>query len=151
MKKDEIVAKKYGRNLIVVIDGKKITRVINTDKDKKDEVSIKNKILLYNKKNNTLLKEQIIALVDSTKASKDEEVAVKKGLKQAIKKETKTSSKKSKEIIKSSSDLINAIEKQDLTEDDVIRLNEILAKSKVNQKQTKSEPVVTKSPRQGEY
>jgi hypothetical protein len=101
--KTEIVAKKYGRNLVVVIDNEKRTRVINTDKDKQDEELIKSKITLFNKKNNDLLKEQILNLVDITKESRDKLVAEKKGIKKAIKKEVKK--KEQKEIIKSNSKL----------------------------------------------
>jgi len=149
MKKDEIVAKKYGRNLIVVIDGEKKTKVINTDKDKKDEESIKNKIALYNKKNNELIKESILSLIDGNKAKNDEVIAKKKGLKKAIKKETKK--KDAKQIIKSNSILIDEIQQSDLTKEDVEKLEKILNKNKANQKATSTPAHTTSSPKRGEY
>lgn len=147
--KDGIIAKKYGRNLIVVIDGQKKTRVIITDNDKKDEQSIKNKILLYNKKNNKLIKEEILYLIDGNKAKNDNLNAEKKGLKKSIKKETKN--KKVKEVIKSNSNLIEEIENSDLSEKDVERLEKLLNKSKANQKQIEQPSVTTKTPKRGEY
>lgn len=147
--KNEIVAKKYGRNLIVVIDDVKKTKVITTDKDKKDEVSIKNKIALYNKKNNKLIKDEIIYLIDGNKAKNDELVAKKKGLKKAIKKEVKN--KEVKKAIKSNADLIQEIESSNLTKDDTERLENILSKAKSNQKQTTVAPTVSSTPRRGEY
>lgn len=147
--KNAIVAKKYGRNLVVVIDGEKKTRVIVTDKDKKDEESIKNKITLYNKKNNDLIKQEILYLVDSNKSKNDEVKAKTKGLKKSIKKEVKN--KEIKQIVKSNSSLIEEIETSDLTSDDVAKLEKILAKTKSNQKQTASPAHTTSTPRRGEY
>jgi hypothetical protein len=145
----EIVAKKYGRNLVIVIDGVKKTKIINTDKDKKDEESIKNKILLYNKKNNKMLKEEILYLIDSNKAKNDEVEAKAKGLKKSIKKETKKL--ESKQIIKSNIDLLNEIDENNLSELDTKRLEVILAKSKANQKATTSIVTTTPTPKKGEW
>jgi len=145
----EIVAKKYGRNLVIVIDGVKKTKIINTDKDKKDEESIKNKILLYNKKNNKMLKEEILYLIDTNKAKNDEVEAKAKGLKKSIKKETKKL--ESKQIIKSNIDLLNEIDENNLSELDTKRLEVILAKSKANQKATTSIVTTTPTPKKGEW
>jgi len=152
--KKEIIAKRYGKNLVVMIDGTKITRVIDTDKDKKDEVSIKNKILLYNKKNSKELKDQIIALVDTKKKEKEKKVAEKKGLKKSIKKEAKATTKNKKEqkqVVKSKSELIKELGKKELTTEDAAELQAILDKIANKEKETKVEPTVTSVPKKKEY
>lgn len=87
----EIKSKQVGKNLIVIIDGKKYTKV---GKNTEELQPIKNKILLYNKKNSEALKKTIIKLVDKTVDEKEAKAAKKKGLKKGIKKEVKKSSKK---------------------------------------------------------
>ena len=146
--KKEIVAKKYGRNLVVVIDGQKMTKVINTEDDKKVEESIKNKILLYNKKNNDSVKDQIIGLIDTTKQIKEKEVAEKKGIKKAIKKEVKKE-KVVKKATKSNVNLIEELQSKELTKDDVTKLEELLAKTKKAQPNTVA--ITTNTPKRGEW
>ncbi len=147
---NKIVAKKYGRNLVVVIDSQKMTKVINTDDDKKIEESIKNKILLYNKKNNESIKEQIISLINSTKSVKEKEIAERKGIKKAIKTETKKE-KVSKNTIKPISKLISELEVSEITEDDAKKLQELINKNKALWKDTEIKPKTTQTPRRGEY
>lgn len=152
--KKEIVAKRYGKNLVVMIDGGKITRVIDTDKDKKDEVTIKTKIALYNKKNSKELKDQIIDLVDVKKKEKDKKLAEKKGVKKAIKKEAKTTTKnkkEAKEVVKSKSELIKELGGKELTEDDAAELQALLDKIKNKEKQTETSAKVAPQLRTGEY
>lgn len=150
--KTEIVAKRFGRNLVVVINGEKKTRVINTEKDKKDEELIKNKITLYNKKNNKLLLDDIMYLVDTAKREKEEVEAKTKGIKKAIKKTVKKETKKTeKQIVKTATQLIEEIENSVLDKDNISKLEDILRNAKINKKQTSTTPVNTKTPKPGEW
>lgn len=147
--KKEIVAKRYGKNLVVVVDGEKRTRVITTPEDKKAEEVIKNKITLYNKKNSKTLLEEIMYLVDTTKREKEVEEAKKKGIKKSIKKEVKKV--KAKKEVNTTANLIDEIEKSNLTDADTAKLEAILAKAKGVKKQTESVPAVTATPIRKEY
>lgn len=147
---NEIVAKRYGLNLVVMIEGRKITRVIKTDKDKEDEVLIKNKILLYNKRNNKNLLQEIINLVDTRKAEVEKQEAEKKGLKKAIKKETKKE-KVSKKVKEEKVNLIDELEKTELSKEDTARLEALLNKTKSTQKKEEVKPVVAATKRTGEW
>jgi hypothetical protein len=125
-----IVAKKYGRNLVIVIDDKKITKVINTEEDKKIEESVKNKILRYNKKNNEILKDEIIKLIDKTIVENENKIIEKKGIKKSIKKEIKSK----KNIKKEKLDIITELESKELSIDDINKLEKLLQKTKKIQK-----------------
>jgi hypothetical protein len=125
-----IVAKKYGRNLVIVIDDKKITKVINTEEDKKIEESVKNKILRYNKKNNEILKDEIIKLIDKTIVENENKIIEKKGIKKSIKNEIKSK----KNIKKEKLDIITELESKELSIDDINKLEKLLQKTKKIQK-----------------
>ena len=151
--KTEIVAKQYGRNLVVVINGVKKTRVINTPEDKKDAELIKNKVILFNKKNNNLLLEEINYLIDPTLKEKDtikaKEKGIKKSIKKEIKKETKSKTTKKKDI--AVNDLVNTLRTSKLSSDDISQLEEILNKAKGVKEATKASVTETKTRRTGEY
>lgn len=149
--KKQIVAKRYGKNLVVVIDGEKRTRVINTEKDKQDEEVIKTKIANYNKKNNQLLLEEIIYLVDTTKREREEKEAREKGTKKAIKKEVKKGTKEAKSKEKSVNDLVNTLRSTKLNSENIAELENILAKAKGVQKKTETPAKPTKSAYSGEH
>lgn len=149
--KTEIVAKKYGRNLVVVIDGTKRTRVIATEADKKDEEVIKDKITRFNKKNSDKLLNEIINLVDPSNKEKEIIEAKKKGIKKAIKKEVKKEAKQTKEKAKSTSELIDELSKTELTGEDSAKLEKLLNKGKQVKEVTTVPTTVTKSPRRGEW
>ena len=148
--KTEIVAKRYGRNLVVVIDGVKKTRVISTPEDKQDEELIKNKIQFFNKKNNALLKGEILRLVDVTVAEKEKVEARTKGIKKAIKKEIKKD-KVAVKAVKSKASLTSELNAKDLSADDVAKLETLLASAKKVQAATNVPATTTKSPKRGEY
>lgn len=143
--KKEILAKRYGKNLVTLINGEKKTKVINTEQDKKDEEKIKNKILLYNKTNSKSLLDEILNLIDKTKVEKDKKIAKEKGVKKAIKKEQK----KVKKETKSNSDLIDSIDASKLSEKDTAKLEKILKDKKATDSTSKAN--VTPSPRKGEW
>ena len=106
--KQEISAKQIGNNLIVIIDGKKYTKVC---KDKKEIDPIKNKILLYNKRNTVALKEEILSIVDKVTQKKEEQKTKEKGLKKSIKKVLKVDKKvisKKKIAVKKTIDKVKA-------------------------------------------
>ena len=149
--KKQIVAKRYGKNLVVVIDGEKRTRVINTEKDKQDEEVIKTKIANYNKKNNQLLLEEIVYLVDTTKREREEKEAREKGAKKAIKKEVKKSTKEAKSKEKSVNGLVNTLKNTELNSENIAELENILAKAKGVQKKIETPAKPTKSAYTGEH
>lgn len=149
--KKQIVAKRYGKNLVVVIDGEKRTRVINTEKDKQDEEVIKTKIANYNKKNNQLLLEEIVYLVDTTKREREEKEAREKGTKKAIKKEVKKGTKEAKSKEKSVNDLVNTLKSTKLNSENIAELENILAKAKGVQKKIETPAKPTKSAYTGEH
>lgn len=149
--KEEIKAKQVGNNLIVVIDGKKHTKVCKT---KKESDVIKNKILLFNKRNTKTLKGEILNLVDKTIKAKEEKTAKEKGLKKAIKKATKKIAKKSPKKVEDTKTLVEQVESEfhsgNFSDDEIKRLEDLLAKKKEEAKQAAA-PVVTSTPRRGEY
>ena len=149
--KKQIVAKRYGKNLVVVIDGEKRTRVINTEKDKQDEEVIKTKIANYNKKNNQLLLEEIVYLVDTTKREREEKEAREKGAKKAIKKEVKKSTKEAKSKEKSVNGLVNTLKNTELNSENIAELENILAKAKGVQKKIETPAKLTTSAYKGEH
>ena len=149
--KKQIVAKRYGKNLVVVIDGEKRTRVINTEKDKQDEEVIKTKIANYNKKNNQLLLEEIVYLVDTTKREREEKEAREKGAKKAIKKEVKKGTKEIKSKEKSVNELVNTLKGTILNSENIAELENILAKAKGVQKKIETSAKPTKSAYRGEH
>ena len=149
--KKQIVAKRYGKNLVVVIDGEKRTRVINTEKDKQDEEVIKTKITNYNKKNNQLLLEEIVYLVDVTKREREEKEAREKGTKKAIKKEVKKGTKEAKNKEKLVNDLVNTLRSTELNSENIAELENILAKAKGVQKKIETPAKPTKSAYKGEH
>lgn len=149
--KKQIVAKRYGKNLVVLIDGEKRTRVINTEKDKQDEEVIKTKIANYNKKNNQLLLEEIVYLVDTTKREREEKEAREKGAKKAIKKEVKKGTKEVKSKEKSVNDLVNTLKSTTLNSENIAELENILAKAKGVQKKIETPAKPTESAYRGEH
>lgn len=149
--KKQIVAKRYGKNLVVVIDGEKRTRVINTEKDKQDEEVIKTKIANYNKKNNQLLLEEIVYLVDVTKREREEKEAREKGTKKAIKKEVKKGTKEAKSNEKSVNDLVNTLKGTKLNSENIAELENILAKAKGVQEKIETPAKLTTSAYKGEH
>lgn len=81
---EQIKAKQVGLNMIVVINEQKYSK-----KCTKEEIdSIKNKILLYNKKPTKTLENQLIKMFDKTIEKKEIEKAKAKGIKKTIKKTT---------------------------------------------------------------
>ncbi len=140
--KETITAKQIGKNLIVVIDGKKHTKVCNT----KEEIEpIKNKILLFNKRNSASLKKEILSLVDKSIGEKDKKDAKTKGLKKSLKKVVKKASVKTAKKAKVEKDLIAGLkeksESEGLDADEVTQLEELIRKNK--KVIAKEEPAVT--------
>lgn len=99
MAKDKkLSARQIGRNIIIMIDGKKLSKKTEDDK----EVSrINNKIKLYNAKPSQERLEEIKTLFAGTKTKeKEQKEGKKKAIKGSIKKESKKSSKKVAQIDK---------------------------------------------------
>lgn len=152
-KVEQIKAQKVGKNLIIVIDNKKLVKKDITDKE---EVSIKNKILLFNKKPNETLKKSIINLVDKTIEVKAKKEALKKGLKKSIKKQPKAK----KEVKRTIDTLINKIKtseikRDNLTPDEISNLaaffKALLEKAKKIEEKIEEKAITTQQPRKGEY
>ncbi len=126
---EQIKAKQVGLNMILVIEGTKYSK-----KCTKEEIeSIKNKVLLFNKKPNKTLQTTILGLIDKTIKEKEKKVAAKKGVKKAIKKEVKKVSK-SKVKKESKADLVTEVEVEfkagNFSKEEIERLEALLKKKK---------------------
>lgn len=151
--KETITAKQIGKNLIVVIDGKKHTKVCN----KKEEIEpIKNKILLFNKRNSATLKKEILLLVDKTIVEKETKTAKAKGVKKSLKTEKKKATKTTVKKAKVEKDLIQGLveksESEGLDAEEVTKLEELIRKNKkVIAKEEKAPEAPPERRRTGEY
>lgn len=142
----EIKAKQIGLSMLLVIDGKKYSK-----KCTKEEISsIKNKVLLYEKKPSETLKKQILKLIDKTIIEKETIKAKEKGLKKAIKKSKSKVIKKKEE----SKSLVDQVEQEfkegNLTESEIKQLEDLLRKQKVSL-QIEEKPQTAPIRRSGEY
>jgi len=93
---EQIQAKKVGLNFIIVIDGQKFVKVIKTDEDKALLESVKNKVLLYNKRPTKAIQAELLSIFDTKTAKANQEIAVKKGAKKVAKRMAKDTDKKTK-------------------------------------------------------
>lgn len=144
-KKEEIKAKKIGKNLVVMIDGDKLVKPNITDKDLK---SITTKILIFNKTNTPSKKKEIVeAMKTEVVKAKEVKAVVKKGITKAIKKEVKKSPKKSQKEVDVEQDLIAKVReghaKGTVTDKDIVDLQDLLKKIEL-EKQSQA-PVVTET------
>lgn len=135
----EIKCKQIGQNMIVIIDNEQYSKKII---DTKDRDSLKNKVLLYNKKPSDSLKNQILKIISPTVVAKETKAIKKKGLEKAIKKESKKSSK-SKNKGKNDN-LVTKVEIEfkegNFSEEEINRLESLLRKKKESIKsESKSE------------
>ena len=125
---EEIKAKQVGKNVIVIIDNQKFTKVCTAE----EATTLKNKILLFNKKNSKSLKEQILKLVDKSIKVKEEKEAKTKGIKKALKKVTKSVKSKFKKV--ESKSLVEQVETEfkegNFSEEEIKRLEDLLKKKK---------------------
>lgn len=157
VKKEEsnIFAKQVGKNLIVIIDGKKYTKIAPTQVEL---TSIKTKILLFNKTKSTSKKEELMRLIDKTVAIKETKEAVRKGVKTSIKKEVKENKKeiaKIKEVEKDKMGLIDELSekasKDGLNKEETQKLKELMKLAGFVEATQKVEAVVSSFKRNGEY
>lgn len=92
LKKEEIKAKMIGKNLVVMISGKKFVKPNISDKDLK---SIQVKIGIFNKTNKKDKKEEILKFFESVEKKKEDLNKIKaKGIKNVIKAVKKAAPKK---------------------------------------------------------
>lgn len=127
---EKLTAKQVGKNIIVMINGEKKTKVT---KDKKEADSIKKKIELYNKNPNEARLNQIVDIFDKVKKEKEKKEAKKKGIKKAIKKEKKGEKKETKkrEVKRASvADIISKAESKLLSDDEIKRLENLIKTQK---------------------
>lgn len=80
--KEEISAKQVGQNLLVIIDGKKYSKRL-IDAESRDR--IKNKILLFNKRNSKTLKDELLDIFEPSRLVKEKEISKEKGIKSQLK------------------------------------------------------------------
>jgi len=153
--KTQIVAKKIGKNLIVVIDNKKYTKVNPTESE---ITSIQTKVLLYNKTKSESKKEELIRLVDKTVAEVEKKIAVKKGIAHVAKKEKKEVKKAEaiqKEIEKDKMALIDELtekaQEQPLNEEETAKLRKLMKAAGIVEQKTEEKPVVSSYRRSGEH
>lgn len=126
---EQIKLKQVGQNLIAIIDGKQYSKMF-ANKEERD--SVKNKVLLYNKKPTKALQTAILKLIDKTIIEKETKIAKTKGVKKAIKKEVKKSAKKSPK--KENDDLVKTVETEfkagNFGEEQIKRLEDLLRKKR---------------------
>lgn len=144
--KEEIKLKQIGKNFITVVDNKKYTLV---NPSKKVLETLKTKILIFNKRNSGIKKKEILEIVD-IKTQKEEVLKTKvKGIIKVLKKDTKKrKSTKTKEVVKTLEqievDLISKVEtafnNKELTEEEIKRLEDLLAQKKIAIEE-KKEPI----------
>lgn len=148
---EKIVAKQYGRNIVIFIKGIKYSKKTIDNNEVK---SISNKIELYNKKPSKAREDELINLLSPKKMEKEKKEAIKKGLKKSIKKETKKSSTTKIKKIEPEIDLIEEVRKAygegEINDEQIKSLQDLLKKAE--QKKAEQEaPKATYAPRRGEY
>jgi hypothetical protein len=122
----EISAKQIGLNIIVIIDGEKYSK----KSDATEIASIKNKILLYNKRPDSKRKQDIIRIFDKKIGEKEKKEATKKGLKKAIKKVKKEKVVKKKEDLSLVDSVVKEYKDGNLTDEEIQTLEDLLKKKK---------------------
>ena len=85
-KQNEIKAQIIAKNLVTMVDGRKIVLKNPTSETVK---IVSNKIKLYNKKNSDALLTEILAIIDVKEVEKEVKKVTKKGLEKVLKKEAK--------------------------------------------------------------
>lgn len=151
-----IKAQKVGKNLILVVDGKKLVKPNITEKDL---TSIGNKVKLYNKKPTEAAKKVIMDLVDIKVTEKATKEAAKKGVKKLVKKaikKSKTSSKKVKEDKKTIDTLTQEIldgktKKEDLSPENIAALELLLENAKKVAEKVEPKAEQSTNKRSGEH
>ncbi len=128
----EIKCKQVGQNMIVVIDNEQYCKKMTETKDRD---SLKNKVLLYNKKQSETLKNQILKIISPKVIEKEIKETKKKGIEKGIKKETKKITKlKGKVKEKKNDNLVTKVEtefkKGNFSQEEIERLEELLKKKK---------------------
>lgn len=127
---EQIKSRKVGNKLFATIEGKVYQKVC-TDEEVE---SIKNKILLYNKKPTKTLLNTIIKMIDKTIEKKEVATAKEKGVKKAIKKVTKSKAKAKSTKKAEPKDLITEVETEfkagNFNKEEIERLEDLLRKKK---------------------
>lgn len=152
---DTISAKQIGKNLIVIIDGKKYTKIAPTTSE---ITSIKTKILLYNKKNDPSKKEELLRLIDKTVVEKEKKAAVKAGVKAIVKKEAKNERKEVAELKKVEKDKMGLIdelsekaEKDGLNQEETEKLKRLMKAAGFVEEKQQVQATVAPVRRSGEH
>lgn len=124
----QISAKQIGLNIIIVIDNVKYSK----KSDATEIASIKNKVLLYNKRPDAKRKQDIIRIFDKKIEEKEKKEATKKGIKKAISKVKKKVNKvvKKKEEISLVDSVVKEFKEGNISDDDITKLEELLKKKK---------------------